>query len=60
MTTTIQDRQFINAVIGKSLLEEAIQWIRDNMEPEDVFSQEQLEDWAGGCGFAKISDGSIL
>jgi len=45
-TTTIQDDNFRDAVISRSLLEDAIAWIAENMEPEDVFSEKALEAWA--------------
>ena len=46
MTTASQDRQFITEVVGTRLLEEAIDWIKSNLEPEDVFPREDLERWA--------------
>tara|TARA_R110000824_G_scaffold526_1_gene3308 strand:+ start:1088 stop:1261 length:174 start_codon:yes stop_codon:yes gene_type:complete len=51
MTTHTQDKEFINSVIGSSLLEEAIQWIQSNMGPEDVFSEDDLADWAESNGY---------
>jgi hypothetical protein len=46
MTTASQDRQFLTEVVGTRLLEEAIDWIKNNLEPEDVFSDEKLHQWA--------------
>ena len=52
MTTTVrQDTDFIFAVIGTQLLESAIDWIGSNMEPEDVFDETRLADWARANGF---------
>jgi hypothetical protein len=48
MTTSQQDNDFLSAVISGYLLEEAIQWISSNMEPEDVFSDGDLRRWALG------------
>jgi hypothetical protein len=45
-TTYKQDTLFISYLIPKDLLEQAIDWIKDNMEPEDVFSPEALKQWA--------------
>lgn len=45
-TTTKQDHNFRDEVISRSLLEDAIAWIANNMEPEDVFSEKQLQTWA--------------
>ena len=33
------------------LLETAIEWIRKNMEPEDVFSETDLQSWAENNGY---------
>lgn len=46
MATNKQNEQFINHVFDQNLLETSIDWIADNMEPEDVFSKEQLINWA--------------
>lgn len=45
-TTSRQDREFIKSLISQTLLEDAIYWIANNMDPEDVFSSESLERWA--------------
>ena len=45
-TSSMQDREFIASVISSALLEDAIDWIRENLEPEDVFGDKTLEDWA--------------
>lgn len=53
MTTQYQDKDFLGSVISKTLLEESIQWISSNMEPEDVFSDIQLAAWAEANGYTK-------
>ena len=50
-TTVKQDHEFISTLISSSLLEEAIKWIGDHMEPTEVFSQKQLEAWAENAGY---------
>lgn len=45
---------FILDVVNQDLLDVAVVWIGDNLEPEDVFSQRQLEDWAFADGFRKF------
>jgi hypothetical protein len=45
-TTAQQDREFLGTIINSTLLEEAIEWIANNMNPEDVFSESQLDEWA--------------
>jgi hypothetical protein len=49
-TTTKQDQNFVDEVVGNSLLEKAIQWIKENMEPEDVFDAKVLQEWAENAG----------
>lgn len=50
-TSAKQDRNFIEAMIASSLLEQAIEWIASNMGPEDVFTHGQLQAWAESNGF---------
>ena len=45
-TSVQQDKNFRDTLIPSNILEDAIQWIQDNMEPEDVFTKDQLNDWA--------------
>jgi hypothetical protein len=52
-TSSAQDREFIDKVIGAELLENAIDWIAKNMDPEDVFPDSKLEFWAIHNGFIK-------
>ena len=35
-------------------LDSAVTWIQDNLDPEDVFTQKQLEAWAYNAGFKKF------
>ena len=35
-------------------LDKAIEWIRDNMEPGDVFFSHQLSEWAEKNGFEEV------
>ena len=48
MTTYEEDEQF-----GAEFLEEIIEWIRKNIEPERIFDKSELEDWALNNGFVK-------
>ena len=50
MSTFQEDKKFIESVISTSLLEDSINWIQSNMCPEDVFTEQQLEDWAKSKG----------
>lgn len=37
--------------VPKYLLDDTASWIQNNLEPEDVFSAEQLEAWAENNGY---------
>lgn len=40
-------------LIDENLLEVAVDWISNSLEPDDVFSQEKLEQWALDNGFVE-------
>lgn len=48
-----QQEQFISSVISWDLLDYAVEWIGDNLEPEEVFSESSLEEWALNNGFVR-------
>ena len=54
MTTLEQDNAFRKYVIPSSLLGQAIEWIMNNMKPEEVFEARQLERWAENNGYTKL------
>jgi len=39
-------REFLDAVIDEGLLHRSIEWISDNLGPDDVFEADDLNDWA--------------
>lgn len=51
MTTAIEDSKFKEEVIADSLLEDAIQWIKCNLSPDEVFDADILSQWAKDSGF---------
>jgi hypothetical protein len=56
MVTYKQESSFrdeIASEIPRSILETAIEWIKKNMEPDDVFDKRELEDWARSNGFTE-------
>lgn len=53
MATYNENKDFLRAMIPEDLLDEAIDWINDHMEPEEVFKNSALEDWAEENGFVK-------
>lgn len=46
MSTLSQDKAFIESLIPSSLLEQAVEWIKSNMSPEDVFDERDLQTWS--------------
>ena len=48
---TVQERDFIAALIPCSLLDEAVDWIASNLNPGDVFPDHDLREWAEKNGF---------
>ena len=55
-TSAGQDREFLESVVGSDLLENALSWISENLEPDDIFSTVVLETWAENHGFVLRED----
>jgi hypothetical protein len=52
MASITENKTFTDAMIDRdNLLDKAIEWIRSNLEPEDVFDDPTLEAWARDRGF---------
>jgi len=61
MPTGTQDKQFAEEMaasvdettvkMSNSALDNAISWIQDNLEPDDVFSEKKLQEWAEENGY---------
>lgn len=49
-TSYSEDQAFATAVFGQ-ILGEAIDWIEANLDPDDVFSKEELGSWAECNGY---------
>ena len=49
-----QREAFVNCLINSALLDEAVEWIGEELDPETVFSQKKLEQWAFDNGFRKF------
>jgi len=41
-----ENADFAKDILPQYLLDDATEWIQKNMEPEDVFTDEQLKEWA--------------
>ena len=63
MLTYSDNIEFLNIILkaqnesnASFILEDAINWIRSNLRPEDVFDFYELTDWAYENGFFKEND----
>ena len=46
---------FTMSVFGGIFLDTVVGWVADNLDPEDVFSESQLEEWAEDNGYTRIN-----
>ncbi len=56
MVTTRDAQQLFDALdfpSPDSVTERAVEWMRDNLDPGDVFTDEKLRDWAMANGFVE-------
>lgn len=51
--STKQQRDFIDSTISQDILGDAIAWISASLSPEDVFTVNELEEWAYENGYAE-------
>lgn len=42
------------AIPPSDLLDEVVEWVRNSLDPDEVFDIRQLEDWAFENGFKKF------
>jgi len=59
MTTSQQDKDFALAMFS-SALRKSLNWIANNLEPEDVFGDDQLFDWARSMGPDMVFSDDVL
>ena len=50
-----QNKDFVDAILPTWPLDEAVDWINANMEPEEIFTDDKLEAWAEANGFKRES-----
>ncbi len=55
-TTNREDAAFLSALNLENALELAAEYIADNFPPEDVFTKDQLREWALENGFVEKED----
>lgn len=58
MITLIQEREFIESTATS--LDVVIEWIKNNLNPEDVFDENDLIEWAEDNGFFQENDEEII
>lgn len=51
--TSYTNSAFIGTVVGADLLDRVVEYINDNLRPEDIFSDEELGEWATDNGYVK-------
>lgn len=44
---------FGKELIGENLLDRAVEYIRDNLHPNEVYDEDDLKEWAIENGFVK-------
>jgi hypothetical protein len=53
--SSYSNQQFGKELVGDELLNRAVEYIRDNLNPDEVYDKEDLEEWAIDNGFVKES-----
>lgn len=56
--SSTQERDFVGSIMPQYMLGEAIAWIEANLSPEDVFTVNELEEWACDNGYCKEEEAS--
>lgn len=49
MTTTNDSRKFFDEVVNVNrdyILDDTVEWVCNNLEPEDIFDEDKLKQWA--------------
>ena len=56
MATVQQNDKFFPDILGcvRYPLDAVIDWLKENMEPQDVFTEKQLSEWAENNGYERI------
>ncbi len=51
-----QSQYYLKNDFGNKFLGEVLDWVESNMSPDDVFSEEKLEEWAEEAGYIPKED----
>jgi len=53
MPTYDEYKRFTDAIYTPNVLDEAIGWIQDNLNPDEVYLKDTLDEWALNNGFIR-------
>ena len=53
MPDYVQERSFDAAIAPSGMLDTAVEWMKYNLNPGDVFDDDDLEKWAEDNGYVK-------
>jgi hypothetical protein len=51
--TSYNNERFAKELLGDDLLDKVVEYVKDNLHPDDVFDDSDLEEWAKDNGFVK-------
>lgn len=51
--TTTDNKKFLADIFGTSFLDQITDWIRVHVDPSDLYTDDQLNEWAGNNGFVQ-------
>ena len=56
MASAKENQEAVNAILPTYLLDDFIDWIAKHLDPEDVFTEERLSEWAVDNGYVKAKN----
>lgn len=56
MTSVREDKAFRDHFFADNMFEDVVEWIRENLKPDDVFGDKSLKEWAEENGFVQPTD----
>lgn len=57
MASVRNNEMFRNALFDSDLLDQAIEWIREHLQVEEVFNESELQQWAEDNGYTLTVSG---
>lgn len=55
MISYSQEKSFMDSLNLHSLASDAVDWVADNLEPDEVYDDNALQEWAENNGYIKES-----